>query len=97
MAARRRDHRNLANMRLAIATVLVLGPWVALAEETPPKLTLYKTASAAACSGDDTVWVDPAARTYYVKGEKLYGKTGAGGYNCRRQADAAGYRRAGAR
>ncbi len=29
---------------------------------------------------------------YYLKGDKLFGKTKHGGYNCRKQADAAGYR-----
>ena len=57
----------------------------------PPKLTLYKTANAAACAGDTTVWLDPAAHVYYVRGDKSFGKTKTGGYNCRRQADAAGY------
>lgn len=82
---------------------LALMPSAALAQQQaapapPAKLTLYKTANSAACAGDATVWLDPAAGVYYVKGDKLYGKTGRrGGYNCRKQADAAGYRPHGAR
>ncbi len=77
-------------MRLLIASLIVAGTNFALAEEPP--LTLYKTASSAACANDETVWVDPAARLYYLKGDKLYGKTSRGGYSCRKQADGAGYR-----
>jgi hypothetical protein len=80
----------------AIALILVIAPTVGLAQETPTKppakLTLYKTVGSAACSGDVAVWVDPGTRVYYLQGDKLFGKTARGGYNCRNQADAAGYR-----
>ena len=77
--------------RLAIVTVMM--PGLALAQATKPlgTLTLYKNANSAACSGDATVWVDPQTHLYYVKGERLFGKTPRGGYNCSRQAEAAGY------
>jgi hypothetical protein len=82
-------------MRL-LAMVIMMIPSVALAQQTPAKppakLTPYRTIDSAACSGDATVWVDSAARVYYLKGDKLFGKTKRGGYNCRKQADAAGYR-----
>lgn len=84
-----------------LLVLLALTPSAALAQQASPapapRLTLYKTVSSAACTGDTTVWLDPAAHVYYVKGDKLYGKTGRGGYNCRKQADAAGYRPHGAR
>ena len=83
-------------MRRLLAMVIIMIPSVALAQQTPAeppaKLTLYKTADSAACSGDATVWVDPDAHVYYLKGEQYFGKTKHGGYNCRKQADAAGYR-----
>jgi hypothetical protein len=74
---------------IVIATI----PSIALAQEAKPsaKLTLYKTVDSAACSGDTAVWVDSETNVYYLKGDKLFGKTKHGGYNCRRQADAAGY------
>jgi hypothetical protein len=78
-------------MRALAATAALLSAGVALAQEPPAHLTLYKTVSSAACSGDETVWLAPATHTYYVRGEPLYGKTRPGGYNCRKQADAAGY------
>jgi hypothetical protein len=86
-------------MRLLLASLVALAPAAALAEQAPEKpaakVTLYKTASSAACSGEDVaVWVDPDARLYYLKGDKLFGKTRHGGYNCRKQVEAAGYRAA---
>jgi hypothetical protein len=83
-------------MRILIAIILVIMPSVGRAQETPTKppakLTLYKTVGSAACSDDVAVWVDPKARVYYLKGDKFFGKTSRGGYNCRKPADAAGYR-----
>jgi hypothetical protein len=78
-------------MAPAAVSFVVMASTMVVAQQTPQQITLYKTASAAACSGDETVWIDPGARVYYVKGDKLYGKTKGGGYNCRKQADAAGY------
>jgi hypothetical protein len=82
-------------MRNLLAIVVATISSVALAQETPAKppakLTLYKTADSAACSGDVTVWIDSETLVYYLKGDRLFGKTKHGGYNCRKQADAAGY------
>ena len=83
-------------MRRLLVVVVVTIPSVALAQQTPAKppakITLYETTDSAACSGDATVWVDSEAHVYYLKGDKFFGKTKHGGYNCRKQAGAAGYR-----
>ena len=79
-------------VRILSATAITAVSCIALAQQTPTTLTLYKTAGSAACSDDRTVWIDPRTRTYYVKGDELYAKTKPGGYNCRKQAEAAGYR-----
>jgi hypothetical protein len=83
-------------MRRLLAAAIIMISSVALAQQAPPKspakLTLYKTVDSAAGSGDATVWVDPDAHVYYLKGDQYFGKTKHGGYNCRKQADAAGYR-----
>jgi hypothetical protein len=79
----------------AAALLTSLSPGLALAQQAP-QLTTYKTISSAACSPDRTVWIDPRTRTYYVRGDALYGKTRPGGYNCLKQVEAAGYRRAAA-
>ena len=82
-------------MAKLLTIVVLMIPGVALAQQAPanppPQLTLYKTAGSAACSDDATVWVDPETRIYYLKGDKFFGKTKRGGYNCRKHADAAGY------
>lgn len=83
-------------MKALMAALVMITTSAALAQQTVAKLTLYKTVSSAACSGDQTVWLDPERQVYYLRGDKLYGKTPRGGYNCRRQADAAGYRAANA-
>ena len=85
--------RCLGFIRSATVPVAAMLATAALAQEprSPTKLTLYKTVDAAACAGDTTVWLDPAAHVYYLRGDKSFGKTKTGGYNCRRQADAAGY------
>lgn len=97
MAGGERRSRRATQMRLLVTTLAVMASGAALAEQTAGKLTLYKTVSSAACSDDQTIWADPETQTYYLKGDKLYGKTRRGGYNCRRQADAAGYRAFGTR
>jgi hypothetical protein len=83
-------------MRQRLVVVLAMMPGVALAQQAPatppPAVTLYKTPGSAACSDDATVWVDPETRVYHLKGDKLFGKTRRGGYNCRKHAEAAGYR-----
>ena len=79
-----------------VLTAILLGMPASLALAQQAHLTLYKTVSSAACS-DETVWIDPKTQTYYRKGERLYGKTTPGGYNCRKQAEAAGYHAGNAR
>lgn len=82
-------------MMILLAILVAMAPGIALGQQTPAKpaakVTLYKTADSAACSGDVAVWVDPDAHVYYVKGDKLFGKTRHGGYNCRKHVEAAGY------
>ncbi|HXZ03087.1 MAG TPA: hypothetical protein VEI03_24075 [Stellaceae bacterium] len=84
-------------MLIVAAILAAIAPGMALAQPAQSKLSLYKTASSAACGDDQPVWVDPKTKTYYRKGDSLYGKTSAGGYNCRRQAEAAGYHASNAR
>jgi hypothetical protein len=83
---------NMTHIRMMVASLIVMLSSAALAEQTRANLTLYKTASSAACSDDETVWVDPKTQTFYLKGHTHYAKTNPGGYSCRKQAVAAGYR-----
>lgn len=77
--------------RSLAAAFLVVMSGAALAQTAPMTLTPYKTISSAACSPDRTVWIDPSTKTYYRRGDPLYGKTRPGGYNCEKTAEAAGY------
>ena len=44
------------------------------------------------CPDDTVVWVDPLSGAYYLKGHGSYGKTNAGRYACRGDADNGGMR-----
>jgi len=83
-------------MKIVLVSLIAMVPSAVFGQpatpaKPPPSITFYKTADSAACSGDVAVWLDPETRLYYLKGDKLFGKTRRGGFNCRRQADAAGY------
>lgn len=86
-----RVHRNLSQTRIPAAVLVGMTTTLAVAQQTHPMLTLYKTVSSAACADDQPVWIDPKTQTYYVRGDRLYAKTRPGGYNCRKQAEAAGF------
>lgn len=87
-----RSGRRSAFADILAIMVVIMTSTLLFAQQGHRDLTLYKTVGSAACSDDVTVWINPAAKTYYIKGDKLYGKTKPGGYNCRKQAEAAGYR-----
>ena len=42
------------------------------------------------CPKDTVVWVDPQSGMYYFKENSAYGRSGAGRYACRGDADLAG-------
>jgi len=44
------------------------------------------------CKQGNVVWYNPASKIYFESGTQFYGKTKAGGYTCRTQAEQAGYR-----
>jgi hypothetical protein len=79
---------------LALAMLPAAAPAQEKAAKPTAKVALYKTADSAACPPDVPVWVDPARQVYYVKGDPLFGKTRPGGWNCRRNVEAAGYQAA---
>ena len=57
-------------------------------------LQLFATESAAQahCPRDTVVWLNTNSGIYHEKGMRWYGKTRAGAYVCRHEADAAGDR-----
>jgi hypothetical protein len=45
------------------------------------------------CPGDIVVWLDTQSRVYHFRGQRWYGSTEKGGYACKKDAEAQGYRR----
>lgn len=44
------------------------------------------------CQGDTVVWVNTNSGVYHFKGQRWYGKTKEGAYECRKEADGKGDR-----
>ena len=59
---------------------------------SPTVLTAFRTEEQAHthCPKDIVVWLDPQSGLYYLKGHGSYGRSDAGRYACRAEADAAG-------
>ena len=59
---------------------------------SPTVLTAFRTEEQAQthCPKDIVVWLDPQSGVYYFKGHGSYGRSNAGRYACRAEADAAG-------
>ena len=59
---------------------------------SPTVLTAFRTEEQAQthCPKDTVVWLDPQSGVYYFKGHGSYGRSNAGRYACRAEADAAG-------
>ena len=60
--------------------------------ESATVLTAFRTEEQAQthCPKDIVVWLDPQSELYYFKGHGSYGRSNAGRYACRTEADAAG-------
>ncbi|GCE85173.1 hypothetical protein [Komagataeibacter diospyri] len=49
------------------------------------------------CPGDTVVWVNQNTGVYHLPGDRWYGRTKHGAYECEKQAEAEGAHRSGAR
>lgn len=80
----------------ALALVVVLWPRLLLAAATAAPPTNFPTQKEAEqhCPGDLVVWLDPASRIYYFRGQQRYGATKGGAYVCRDEAKGGGMRAA---
>ena len=60
--------------------------------QSPTVLTVYRTEAQAQthCPKDAVVWLDAQSGLYYLKGQGSYGRSTAGRYACRDEADSAG-------
>ena len=80
--------RNLGPELVSIALALSC----AACRASPTVLTVFQTEQQAQtlCPKDVVVWLDAQSGLYYLKGHGSYGRSTAGRYTCRREADAAG-------
>jgi hypothetical protein len=72
--------------------LIALASVCAACGESPTVLTAFRTEEQAQthCPKDIVVWLDPQSGLYYFKGHGSYGRSNAGRYACRTEADAAG-------
>ena len=78
---------------LGLGLVLIaLALSCAACGDAPTVLTAFRTEEQAQahCPKDIVVWLDPQSGLYYFKGNGSYGRSNAGRYACRAEADAAG-------
>jgi hypothetical protein len=70
-----------------VAAGLVLLSRVALLWASEP-LDLFDSEAAAKkhCGKDAVVWLDVPSRTFWMKGQRGYGRSKTGGYTCRKDA-----------
>ena len=80
--------RHLGSALVATALALLC----AACAHSPSVLTAFRTEQQAQehCPNDPIVWVDPQSGSYYLKGSASYGRSGAGPYACRGEAESAG-------
>ena len=66
-----------------------------LADDASAQLSLFRTEMRAQehCPNDSVVWADLRKRTYYTKGQRLYGVGSPGTYVCRNEARRSRYSR----
>ena len=72
--------------------LIALASACAACGDAPTVLTAFRTEEQAQthCPKDIVVWLDPQSGLYYLKGHGSYGRSNAGRYACRTEADAAG-------
>ncbi|HUC66422.1 MAG TPA: hypothetical protein VMA53_13375 [Stellaceae bacterium] len=81
--------RLLGSLLILILPALA-GAALAATSEAP--LFASEAAAEQHCPTDLVVWVDPATRIYYYRGQNRYGSTKTGGYACRKDLIGHGYR-----
>ena len=82
----------------AAAAISALISFAASAAPTATALGSKKSASPAtaaaaptiSCPGDTAVWVNMRSKAYHVQGDRLFGRTKHGKFECKKAADAEG-------
>lgn len=82
-------------MRATLRALLLFGVSV-MAPSTATALPLtpfrYEAQAQRHCPDDAVVWLDFRKEVYYLKRQKRYGQGSTGGFVCRREARAGGFR-----
>lgn len=84
----------MKRLAYTLSVTILLASVSARATETP--VGSGKSASPAAaspnisCPGDAVVWVNPRSRAYHLEGDKFFGHTKRGKFECKKAADAEG-------
>ena len=78
---------------VAVVALGLLPLSAAIAQVKPAPAFSTEQEAKAHCSGGDTVvWVNQQTHVYHLQGERWYGNTKHGAYECRKDADAEGDR-----
>jgi len=78
-------------LRAALLSALFLSPLSAVYAESGPQFTSEQEAQQH-CPKDTVVWVNTKTGVYHMKGQRWYGNTKEGAYECRKEANAEGDR-----
>ncbi len=80
-----------ATVTMAFAASVMLPVAAVQAQVKPaPAFQTEKDAASHCSSGDAVVWVNTQTHVYHLQGERWYGATKHGAYECRKDADAEG-------
>jgi hypothetical protein len=82
--------KKLNQLKYLILSILLL-PLLAISIALAPRFTTEQEAQKH-CPRDTIVWVNLATGVYHFKGQRWYGMTKSGAYECRKEADQEGSR-----
>jgi hypothetical protein len=78
---------------VAVATAATLMAGLSQGQAMPLTPFRYETQAQRHCPADTVVWLNFRKRTYYLKGQRRYGRGPDGNFVCRSEARDGGYRR----
>jgi len=74
-----------------ICSLCAIAPGIASAQGSAQQFQTEQTAQDH-CPADTVVWVNTKSGVYHFKGQRWYGNTKEGAYECRKEADGEGDR-----
>ena len=76
---------------LLTASTMAMLPTAPVLAQQSPKFTTEQEA-ARHCPGDTVVWLNSETGVYHFKGQRWFGRTKNGAYECRKEGDGEGDR-----